>query len=686
MQIEDLDEILEQLPKTIEKTEKRQRKKENQKIIDEAIYPKAKTDREKLYPSETAKEYDSSWEKELPQAEEEPSSKKSYIKGVNVPKQLGEVKAPKLPTNLSPEQLEHAMQVLQTLLQATKEKVKDTKKKEKPKQVIPEEPLVVSHKSFYMLGDLGTITHPLRSNAEEKVEIPIASPLFLNAVDELRAAGFPWFSTNDNGLELFLLKAALAVRIVLHHSVLRKLDDNGRESEFPWEGIGSYEDLREVIGRREFKYKNKIEEFTMSYPDPERQKEIYKERMTKIIEKLKQIWGSNVLAPAKIQSGEKPKVGEKVCPPKISPGILEGIQIGEDFLEQWTVASEVPIITRDDTGRVIQAYECRPPEERNFDWIPPQYKKPIEDKFNLQQFRFVPPEDYQQFLYVLLPHYDKEKLKQLRKTGTMNSEEIMKNLGTPQYSTKVRMEKEGAVLDAEATDSDGTTHMYEVRLVPLRLIFSHNPNRPGIPPGEITGREYLLSKGVLDDPRLYPVLWVFCNIPAPSNLGTLQYPGLYKRYNLVYQVETKNGSAFFCYLDCPLQTLKHGLVRACLPDLKPSENGAACFEKIMDVIWSAMKARPLIPNLKDMTTMPEEYRNIFLDFFSRDGTLQCVDTFQNVGFVPDPYIPLSTQLEQQSKIPSLPQIDLTKLTNEEMDKYAQKVLKAASAIVSSQAP
>lgn len=534
---------------------------------------------------------------------------------------------PKVDINKMKKQFEEMKKKLDQLSLLQKDNEEEEEKKVKKLEPIK----FVMESPFILLPILSGVPHPFYFGTPSEFSISVGTIKWLKTLDELRASGWPYYG--EYGIELFLLKSAWIVKKELNYNVIKYITNQNSDQWLVYDldqFLDNFELFKNKILERKFKYINNIEIFCYWYPDPTRQKERLEKGYGKLINDIRLKLGPYAFLP---HNYDQLKTDEKIkCPPKDKEFIIDNIKV-KGFLDAWTeYDTKNPTFVK--IGNNIKSvFECKPPSNLEFSWIPIQYRKEIEEKYNLVQFRYN-SNFFQKYIYTLLQH-----------------ENLEKNLRTVDNDGK-------AFITVQGPGKMG----YKIYLASFHLNFNSYPKRRGIPEGELTLREWMES--YVSDISLYPLIHAILNAPAPENGGTPEQPNIYNDAGYIYK--TKEGKKM--YSDAPVRVFKHQLINIIVGNVNPGEQYVDCLEKFIikmyDIIYQNWSSK--IENFPE--TIPQKYREILTGLFDYGGTpKECISSITSLS-QPTP----TSNITPSIKV--LSEEELKIKTNEELKKIGMDIV------------
>jgi hypothetical protein len=341
------------------------------------------------------------------------------------------------------------------------------------------------------LPQIGSIEHPMYVGTENAFNVTVGSRAWLHTYDELRATRW-----SQKFLDEWMKRSA---DIVKNDALYDVIDTDGV---------------------------NHIEEFSMGYPDASRQNERLDVGFAKLIRDIR------------LQSRSDPFVkamgpdGKETCPPKFDFQFRGGVRM-ENFLRHWTSFKKMSPMY-DVVGDTAQeVFECSPPANMKYSWVPLEWRKEIEEAYNLTKFNYLDPVDFKSYIVTLT-----------KPEGLNDRYREVDTLGNGRPHITVNLANGGAA---------------RVYLGQVKLNFTPCPTREGVKPEELTLREWCDLMQTQED--FYPLISVLLNVRAPDSDGTPKDPYAYSRY-IYNHIADKNGQKRRrMYADAPLRLFQQQMIK-----------------------------------------------------------------------------------------------------------------------------
>jgi hypothetical protein len=497
---------------------------------------------------------------------------------------------------------------------------------------------------FILLPQLSNVNVP----SKEKETVSVGSIEWLHIFDQLITAGWPYYGTG--GIEAFLLNSAWIVKQELNYTLLFKEDGSAIELD---DYLGDYQKFKEdVFKRKKFpNYRNKIVQFCMWYPDVSRQEERMQEGYGTLVKDLRKHLGARAFIPetkppmeatvvankGKSKGIETVKAKPDVCPP------VHDVTIGDikakNFLRNWTEVDTNTVLLKKGEKDYQQVRECRVPNSMRYSWIPIEYRRQVEELYNLVQFKYAPDVDeFKTTIYNLLKHNDNP------------DDSIPEEL---QFMNK----NEERVMFMGGTDGKG----YIVSLAYVNLNWNPRPKREGVKEGEHTLREWLLEK--MADWEYYPLIFVIMNIPPPKNHGTPESPGLYSRAGYIHKVKRNGLELERMYSDAPVKAFRDQMIEYYVNKVRKGESYDDCLERFIKGVYEDVKRKDMIAKLPP--GCPEKYRNLLTELFEYGGDVNVCSS--------DKVIVSNSNIKPPTK--TLTKEEIESLSKAEINNMLNKILK-----------
>lgn len=441
-------------------------------------------------------------------------------------------------------------------------------------------------KTSLVLPIPGTVPNPLIYGTNGKnYQVHVGTKDWHHTLDMMRAQGWP--TEGNLGIKDFLKRSADVVERDLHFDVWAKIPDPSNPKT-----------QRKI---------NMVEWFCNWFPDFTRQDERLAVNWAKLHKAIRE-QNPGARLPSNYTDLKTGK-SEQACPPK--PFDFQYIdkkgqrKVAKNFLRHMTFWDKSqPTFALYGTTGLKEVFECgpKPGEERS--WIDPVDVKDVEEAFDLQEFRYMYPDKFNQYLYNLTAPFGKDD------------------------STIVRqMDKDGKAY-ISVQFPDGGAYKVWYAQIPLAYPVCAKKEDKGV-----SLREWceLLCRGGTQDKEssctmsenlngeLYPLIHVILNVHPPKSDAINGIPDALKRH--IYSAKVSGSIVRRMYADAPLSVFQKQMIKQYGQGMLQTDSHDECLEKFIENVWKVCKSRNLFKFKDD--SVPTRYREILTRLFEYGGHTGC---------------------------------------------------------------